>query len=214
MEPVKREDVEHEIAERGWWDGFIVVEQLRALLQERDALQVENGKLKAELDARVTSDAANLQRFMASCHRRDEGVSVAEAPNDIVGHKTFSTGRMGEFGPELRHEPLTRAEANALLAEAERQQAQRATEMPTDKEAIHALWGAHQRLKELGWREAEYCPKDGSVFDVIEAGSTGIHDCHYEGQWPNGTWWIHADGDLWPSRPILFRGRAGGDRRG
>lgn len=47
---------------------------------------------------------------------------------------------------------------------------------------------------------------DGSVFDAIEVGSTGIHDCYYEGKWPAGSWWVRdSDGDLWPSRPMMFR---------
>ena len=78
--------------------------------------------------------------------------------------------------------------------------------MPTERAAIDALWHAYQRLKELGWREAMYCPKDGSTFNAIEAGSTGIHICHYDGKWPTGHWWLHDhDGDLSPSRPIMFK---------
>ncbi len=52
-----------------------------------------------------------------------------------------------------------------------------------------------------------YCPKDGTWFDAIEVGSTGIHDCHYEGTWPNGHWWVADAHDLRPSRPALFRER-------
>ena len=85
-----------------------------------------------------------------------------------------------------------------------------ATIMPTEQDALHVLGQAHQRLEELGWRNAIYCPKDGSVFDAIEAGSTGIHDCIYEGKWPTGGWWVLADGDMWPSRPILYREKKAG----
>lgn len=56
--------------------------------------------------------------------------------------------------------------------------------------------------------DAVYCPKDGTVFDAIEVGSTGIHPCHYDGEWPHGSWWTHEAGDLWPSRPCLFRKRS------
>jgi hypothetical protein len=77
--------------------------------------------------------------------------------------------------------------------------------MPTEKEALRAMFNAYQRMRELGWREAIYCPKDGTPFQVVEAGSTGIHECSYSGEWPKGTWWIHADGDVWPSHPILYR---------
>jgi hypothetical protein len=87
---------------------------------------------------------------------------------------------------------------------AEMAKAKRETEMPDEKSAISHMWNGWYRLKELGWREAIYCPKDGTHFQVIEAGSTGIHDCNYQGEWPTGTWWLY-DGDVWPSRPILFK---------
>lgn len=76
--------------------------------------------------------------------------------------------------------------------------------MPDEQAALNVLFGAWLRLKELGWQEAEYCPKDGSEFKVIEAGSTGFHDCVYLGEWPTGGWWVH-DGDTYPSRPILWK---------
>jgi hypothetical protein len=50
-----------------------------------------------------------------------------------------------------------------------------------------------------------YCPKDGSEFEVLEAGSTGIHRCVYQGEWPTGRYWILADGDMSPSEPVLYR---------
>jgi len=120
--------------------------------------------------------------------------------DSIVGHKTFDDGEGG-----FRHEPLYASEAEELLAKMEEAKQRRVALMPDEKSAIHMLFEAWKRLKELGWAEAIYCPKDGSVFDAIEAGSTGIHKCTYEGVWPSGTWWVSAHGDLWPSRPILYR---------
>lgn len=133
-------------------------------------------------------------------------VNSMEQPDDIVGHKTFDTGEIcPETGfPALRHEPLTRAEADALWEAAEAAKRKRSEDMPNEQAAINAMWEAHQRLKELGWSDAIYCPKDGSHFKVIEPGSTGIHDGAYEGEWPKGSWWVY-DGDVWPSRPVLFR---------
>lgn len=95
-----------------------------------------------------------------------------------------------------------------LLASVDAAKAQRAEEMPDEAAALQVLFRAYQRLQELGFSDAIYCPKDGTVFDVIEAGSTGIHDCTYEGEWPRGRWWVLADGDMWPSRPILYRRKA------
>ena len=120
--------------------------------------------------------------------------------DEIVGHKTFSDGRGG-----FRHEPLKRSEADALWERAEHLKRQRAADMPTEEAAIVTMFQAWLRLKELGWREATYSPKDGTPFKAIEPGSTGIHDCIYMGDWPNGGWWIQDEGDLWPSRPCLFK---------
>jgi len=131
----------------------------------------------------------------------------AQSDAEIVGHKTFSTGRIDPATgfPELCHEPLTRAEAEALMAAAERAREDRATKMPDERAAIRAMQDAYLRLKELGWNDVVYCPKDGSTFKAIELGSTGIFDCHYDGEWPKGSWWLRDGGDLWPSHPSLFR---------
>jgi hypothetical protein len=118
------------------------------------------------------------------------------APDPIVGHTTFSDGR---------HEPLRQSEATAIIAASDAAKARRAEQMPDERSAIEAMFEAWLRLKELGWKEAIYCPKDGSLFDAIEPGSTGIHRCRYEGTWPTGGWWIVGDDDLWPSRPVLYR---------
>lgn len=125
---------------------------------------------------------------------------MAETPDDIVGHKTFDTGERGEDGfPVLRHEPLTRAEGEALWQHAKDAEAKRAEQMPDEKAAIDALWNAHQRLKEIGWGEAQYCPKDGSKFKVIELGSTGIFDCYYQGKWPDGLYMVMDEYDCYPT---------------
>lgn len=122
--------------------------------------------------------------------------------DDVVGHKTFSDGNGG-----FRHEPLTRAEGDALWAAAMAAKAERATAMPDERAALNVLWGGFQRLRELGWKEWIYMPKDGTLVDLIEAGSTGIHQGYYSGEWPKGTVWICDEGDAWPSHPILFRER-------
>ena len=126
---------------------------------------------------------------------------MAEADSEkIVGHKTFSDGRGG-----FRHEPLTKAEADTIWAACEAAEEKRRVDMPTEQDAINAMFQAWYRLKELGWEEAMYCPKDGTGFLAIESGSTGIHDCYYDGEWPDGHWWTPSEGDLWPSHPILWK---------
>lgn len=86
-----------------------------------------------------------------------------------------------------------------------KEKAARSALMPTEQDALNLMHDCYDRLRELGWNDAVYCPKDGTEFDAIEAGSTGIHRCYYDGEWPKGHWWIAEDGDLWPSRPILYR---------
>ena len=84
----------------------------------------------------------------------------------IVGHKTYRDGI------NFRHEPLRASEANALLAATDALAKQRADLMPDEGAAIRMMFDAWQRLRELGWNDAVYCPKDGSIFNAIEAGST------------------------------------------
>ncbi len=100
---------------------------------------------------------------------------------------------------------LPKMPADELVRRVIEVQRKRAVDMPTEKDAIDALMCAWLRLKEMGWSEQIYCPKDGSWFDAIEAGSTGIHLCQYTGEWPTGSWWIADENDLYPSRPILWR---------
>jgi hypothetical protein len=113
-----------------------------------------------------------------------------ENPNEIVGHKTFMDGR---------HEPLTRAEADALWESAKASEAKRAVAMPDVESALDTMTDAHTRLKELGWREAAYAPKNGTELELIEPGSSG------NGKDGAGCFWIPDAGDEWPSHPILFR---------
>ena len=100
---------------------------------------------------------------------------------------------------------MTDLTAGKIWKDAETAKAERAEAMPTVQDAIDAMQEAYQRLKDLGWRDAIYCPKDRKLFEAIEAGSTGVFKCHYDGDWPKGSWWIHEAVDLWPGRPILFR---------
>jgi len=100
---------------------------------------------------------------------------------------------------------VTQDEWDALEIASLKEKAARSALLPTEQDAINMIAECHTRLKELGWNDAIYCPKDGSEFDAIEVGSTGIHRCHYSGEWPEGRWWIADEHDLWPSRPIMYR---------
>ena len=120
--------------------------------------------------------------------------------SDYHGHKTIRN-------PDgtLRHEPLSKSEAAELIAKVDADKISRAERMPDEQSALRAMMDAWIRLTELGWKEAMYCPKDGSVFNAIEVGSTGIHECRYLGEWPTGGWFIQDAGDEWPSHPCLFK---------
>lgn len=96
-------------------------------------------------------------------------------------------------------------DAKAIWKRAEQAERERAEAMPDEYAALLVMQSAYHRLEELGFRPAIYCPKDGTIFDAIEPGSTGIHDCSYRGEWPKGSWEVYEAGDIWPSRPCLFR---------
>lgn len=135
--------------------------------------------------------------------RMFKGVDVGLGQADPVAEIAQKLEAQHPLG--FRHEPLRSSEAEALMASVRAADARRSELMPDEQSAIRMMLQAYLRLKELGWNDAVYCPKDGSEFDVIEAGSTGIHRCIYEGEWPNGRWWILDEGDISPSRPVLYR---------
>lgn len=112
------------------------------------------------------------------------------------GHMTMADGS---------HVPLTAEQASGLWEQTERHQAEIAARLPDEAACLRAMSEAFHRLRDFGWREAMYCPKDGSSFDAIEAGSSGVHRCYYSGEWPDGRWYVEDGGDIWPSTPILFR---------
>ena len=74
--------------------------------------------------------------------------------------------------------------------------------LKAEADAARAMWDARYRLKELGWRDAVYCPRDGRALMFVEPGSAGIHEGHCDDQ---GQVWLHSHGDLWPSKPVLYR---------
>ena len=100
---------------------------------------------------------------------------------------------------------VSQMESEALFANIQATIAKRAADMPTEEDAMAAMQEAFERLKDLGWKEAMYCPKDGTLFLAIEPGCSTAGVCQYLGTWPTGRYWMHAGGDLWPSRPALFK---------
>lgn len=79
--------------------------------------------------------------------------------------------------------------------------------MPDEQAALRVLYMAWERLKDFGWNDPIYCPKDGTTFDTIELGSVGMFTCRYVGTWPKGHWETMDDRDVYPSsrQPAMFR---------
>jgi hypothetical protein len=92
-----------------------------------------------------------------------------------------------------------------LLKRLDLSRQERAERLPDAKSCLSSILDARERLIELGWREMSGFPTDGTSFWTVEAGSTGIHDTVYSGEYPNGYFFVQADGDLWPSKPILWK---------
>ena len=67
--------------------------------------------------------------------------------------------------------------------------------------AIEKLNEAFVELQNLGWQQIMYAPQDGTEIEVIELGSIGIHVARHL----KPGFWVADAGDLWPSRPILWR---------
>ena len=94
------------------------------------------------------------------------------------------TGSMTDFDGNRR--ALSEEEARNIWYDCDRAAAERINDMPDFDKAIDALHSAKTRLRELGWKDAIYCPKDGRTIAVIEYGSTGIFAASYSGEWPDG----------------------------
>jgi hypothetical protein len=107
--------------------------------------------------------------------------------------------------PHCTYQEVDQKTFDDLMADIERRKAERAAKLPDEQACIDAAFEAWLRLKELGWNDIIYCPKDGTIFSSISAGSTGIHDTHYQGEWPDGSWWVFDGGDLWPAHPTMWK---------
>lgn len=125
---------------------------------------------------------------------------MADSPDDIVGHKTFRDGE------SFRHEPLTRADADKIMAAVEAAKEKRAALYADAEAAVHGLWDAWYRLKELGWQDPRYAPADGRAKTVIAIGSTGLHPARCDPR-PNREgekWWWTLDDGICPIDPVLY----------
>lgn len=94
-----------------------------------------------------------------------------------------------------------------VLKEAGDARVARAEMMPTEQDAIDMMLRAYYRLKDLGWNDGMYMPKDGTMVTVCQHGSSGTFDCNYTGEWADGFFNLYDGGDVYPSRtvPPLFK---------
>lgn len=120
------------------------------------------------------------------------------ADDQYYGHMTLADGS---------HVALTADAAKALWEASDAAQRKAEADFPDEQTALREISRAKQRLHDFGWRDGIYCPKDGSEFEIIEAGSTGVFRARYDGTWPDGMWMTFADGDIYPSSsaPFMFR---------
>ncbi len=96
----------------------------------------------------------------------------------------------------------TDGQFDELLAAIAKNDQWRADQMPDEAAALNVMFQAHERLKQLGWRDVLYCPRDGSEWEFCGPGSTGIHPGYRDEQ---GRFWVSGGGDIWPADPSLFR---------
>jgi hypothetical protein len=80
-------------------------------------------------------------------------------------------------------------------------------EQVAQQAALDKMFEAYEELRRLGWQDAIYCPKDGTHFQTVQLGSTGVHDCAYHGEWPDGHYMTFCCHDCYPSSNLvgLFR---------
>ena len=109
------------------------------------------------------------------------------------GHATLSDG--AHVAPS---EDVMMSLWNAAM----QRKADAARDMPTTKDALNGMHTGLSRLRDLGWKDGIYCPKDGEPFAMIQFGSTGIFEGWYMGEWPDGRvyscdYLSHPHGLMW-----------------
>lgn len=94
-----------------------------------------------------------------------------------------------------------RPDIEAIIAEIARKAKERAERIPDTQAALRLMFDCCERLKELGWRDMMYAPRDMRAEQVITWGSTGI----FAAQRIGDSWFVEDGGDLWPSEPLMYQ---------
>jgi hypothetical protein len=135
---------------------------------------------------------------------RKAAKAIIETPMNLIRQKEVYevSRRRADMSDDLDEGSIW-FDLRAMWAEADKNAKDYRT--PEEIELLKHMLDAFAGLRRLGWQEIMYCPKDGSWFLAICAGSTRIDLHRYYGKWPKGMWEASAHGDLWSSRPILWK---------
>jgi len=62
-------------------------------------------------------------------------------------------------------------------------------------------------MRQAGWRDVVSCPKDGRVFEAWKPQHPKWYICSYEGDWPDGRFYHHVNGVMFPDLPgpVMYR---------
>lgn len=131
----------------------------------------------------LSARALPVRAFMAI---NGETLSEAEARRNERRLGRDSRTRKGSSDAERLPRPTTKDEDKARWRAAEGAKKKAAQDMPATADALRTMHRGRQRLCALGWKDAHYCPKDGTFFAVIVYGSTGIFEACYNGDRPDG----------------------------
>lgn len=176
-------------------------------LDAEDERRYQLGNVFIYLNSDQTSDLIRALREAVDVLRATRSAPRATSSANTAGPSaptpTADTSPAASITHRAPAEPLGLLDLQQVWQQAEAQQKQWRT--TGELSLLKKMHDAFEGLKANGWKEAIYCPKDGSPFLGIEAGSTGVFRCHYDGDWPNGLWWAEDNGDLWPSNPVLWK---------
>jgi hypothetical protein len=109
----------------------------------------------------------------------------------------------------MKRGPISQMTIEVALEHIGELERRRAELMPDIHVTLRVMLMVWQRLRDLGWNDPIYCPKDGTLFQSIEFGSTGIFDCRYVGEWPDGHWESLDGHDVYPSsrQPVMWKAK-------
>ncbi len=149
--------------------------------------------------SRATNAIGHLRKYLSAvCHfltNSEISISMGLCRPDEHPRGCACSGIIEVSGDEMA----------SLLAAIAAEEAARAGKMPDDKAAIAQMFEAYRRLRELGWQPINASPQDGSSFQAIEIGSTGIFDAYYVGDWPDGDFFVDDGTEADIGHPVMFR---------